>query len=60
MGKLEGKRVVFLVGQEFEDIELWFPLLRLSEEGAEAIIVAVDTGLHTKVDILVKLATCSG
>jgi len=38
--KLEGKRVVFLVGQEFEDIELWYPFLRLSEEGVQVLISA--------------------
>ena len=57
MGKLEGKRVVFLVGQEFEDIELWYPLLRLSEEGVKAIIVAVDTGLHTRPAVKGKYVT---
>jgi len=57
MGKLEGKRVVFLVGQEFEDIELWYSLLRLSEEGVKAIIVAVDTGLHTRPAVKGKYVT---
>jgi protease I len=57
MGKLEGKRVVFLVGQEFEDIELWYSFLRLSEEGAEAVIVAVDTGLHTRPAVKGKYVT---
>ena len=38
--RLEGKRVVLLVANEFEDIELWYPALRLSEEGAEVVICA--------------------
>lgn len=57
MGKIEGKRVMFLVGQEFEDIELWYPLLRLSEEGAKIVIVAVDTGLHTRPAVKGKYVT---
>ena len=57
MGKVEGKRVVFLVGQEFEDIELWYSLLRLSEEGAKAVIVAVDTGLHPRPAVKGKYVT---
>ena len=31
--KLKGKNLVILVAQEFEDIELLYPLVRLSEEG---------------------------
>jgi protease I len=39
MARLEGTTVAIAVAHEFEDIELLYPLLRLSEEGA-AIIVA--------------------
>ena len=35
MGKrLEGKTVAIIVAHEFEDIELLYSILRLSEEGA--------------------------
>ena len=37
--KLKGKKVVFIVANEFEDVELLYPFIRLSEEGAEVIIV---------------------
>ncbi|WP_078548807.1 type 1 glutamine amidotransferase domain-containing protein [Litchfieldia alkalitelluris] len=37
--KLKGKRVIQLVSDEFEDLELWYPVLRLREEGAEVTIV---------------------
>jgi protease I len=47
-GKLSGKRVAIIVAQEFEDIELLFPLLRLSEEGADITVVPVAEGLHTR------------
>ena len=33
MGKLEGKTVAIIAANEFEDVELLYPLLRLSEEG---------------------------
>jgi protease I len=48
MGKIEGKRALFVVAHEFEDIELWYPLLRLSEEGARCFILALKEGLHTR------------
>jgi protease I len=47
-GKLSGKKVAIIVAHEFEDVELLFPLLRLSEEGAEIVVVPVREGLHTR------------
>ena len=47
-GKLTGKQVVIIVAQEFEDVELLYPILRLSEEGAEIVVVAIDEGLHPR------------
>jgi protease I len=32
--RLKGKKVVSLVHHDFEDLELWYPILRLREEGA--------------------------
>jgi protease I len=32
--RLSGKKVVSLVHHDFEDLELWYPILRLKEEGA--------------------------
>ncbi|TWE01228.1 protease I [Neobacillus bataviensis] len=32
--RLQGKKVISLVHHEFEDLELWYPILRLREEGA--------------------------
>lgn len=48
LGKLDGKTVAIIAAQEFEDIELLYPLLRLSEEGAKIIIVPVKSGLHPR------------
>jgi len=38
--KLKGKKICIPVAHEFEDIELLYPLLRLSEEGALIVIAA--------------------
>ncbi|MEM4488526.1 MAG: type 1 glutamine amidotransferase domain-containing protein [Desulfurococcaceae archaeon] len=46
--RLKGKRVAIIVAQEFEDIELLYPFVRLSEEGAEVIIVPVKRGIHPR------------
>jgi protease I len=35
---LQGKRVLAIVDEIYEDLELWYPLLRLQEEGAEVIV----------------------
>ena len=47
-GRLCGKKVAIIVAHEFEDIELLFPVLRLSEVGAEIVIVPVHAGLHPR------------
>jgi protease I len=47
-GQLTGKKVVIIVANEFEDIELLYPMLRLSEEGAEIVVAPVRMGLHPR------------
>jgi protease I len=37
--KLIGKKIVILIENLYEDLEVWFPYYRLIEEGAEVIIV---------------------
>ena len=32
--RLSGRKAVILVSNEFEDLEVFYPMLRLSEEGA--------------------------
>lgn len=41
---LEGKRVLAFVGDIYEDLELWYPKLRLVEAGAELIIAGEEAG----------------
>jgi len=58
---LSGKRVLFFAGPLYEDLELWYPKIRLEEEGAATTIaglgeptyqgkrgypVTVDTSIH--------------
>jgi protease I len=40
---LEGKKVAILCANEFEDIEVFYPLLRLSEEGAGIVLATLPT-----------------
>jgi protease I len=42
--QLEGKRAVILTADEFEDMELFFPLFRLLEEGVEVTVAAPTKG----------------
>ena len=44
----KGKKVAIIVAHEFEDVELLYPIIRLSEEGAEIYVVPVQEGLHTR------------
>ncbi|PFG06216.1 type 1 glutamine amidotransferase domain-containing protein [Bacillus sp. es.034] len=37
--KLVGRKIIQLVSADFEDLELWYPVLRLREEGATVHIV---------------------
>jgi protease I len=36
--QLEGRRILVLVGEDYEDLELWYPKLRLIEAGAEVVV----------------------
>ncbi len=49
--ELTGKRVAVLAENTFEDLELWYPLLRLREAGATTVVVGTGsadtyTGKH--------------
>ncbi len=48
MSRLQNKKIAILVAQEFEDIELLYPILRLSEEGASIYVSAVPMGFHPR------------
>jgi len=38
MKRLEGKRILMFVDDSYEDLELWYPKLRLAEEGARITV----------------------
>lgn len=41
---LTGKRVAVLVEQKYEELEVWYPVLRLREAGAEVVLVGPEAG----------------
>src|SRR5215211_6793574 len=43
MMELQGKRVAILAENNYEDLELWYPLYRLREAGAEVFVVGTGT-----------------
>jgi protease I len=36
--RLQGMKIVVLLGPEFEDLEFWVPVMRLQEEGAKVVV----------------------
>jgi protease I len=46
--KLQGKKICFPVAHEFEDVELLYPLLRLSEEGASIVLATYRASFHAR------------
>ena len=44
MQPLSGKRFLVFVGDIYEDLELWYPKLRLIEAGAEVVVAGPETG----------------
>jgi protease I len=57
--KLKGKRIAILAEDIYEDLELWYPLLRMKEEGAEVKVIGTGSanqytgkhGLPVQVDL---------
>ncbi len=44
MSLLDGKKVLIFVGDIYEDLELWYPKVRLEEEGAKITLAGPDAG----------------
>ncbi len=57
--RLKGKRIAILAEDIYEDLELWYPLLRMKEEGAEVKVIGTGSasqytgkhGLPVQVDL---------
>jgi len=46
--KLKGKRVAILAEDLYQELEVWYPLLRFREEGAEVVVVGSGSAqVHT-------------
>jgi protease I len=43
MGKLSGKKILMFVDDIYEDFELWYPKLRMIEEGAEVVVAGQES-----------------
>ncbi len=41
---LEGRKIAILVADHYQDLEVWYPLLRFREEGAETVAVGEEAG----------------
>ena len=48
MDSIRGKRVAVLVEKLYEDLELWYPVLRLREAGADVKVVGPKAGRPTR------------
>lgn len=43
---LANKRVLMFVGDVYEDLEVWYPKLRLIEAGAQVVLAGLEAGAH--------------
>lgn len=41
---LRGKKIAVLVADQYQELEVWYPLLRFREEGAETVAVGAEAG----------------
>ena len=63
--RLDGRTVVVLLAEGFEDLEFWVPVMRLREEGADVTIAGLQpkapvTGKHglvTEADVAIANAS---
>jgi len=42
--RLHGKKLIVLVEDLYQELEVWYPLLRMREEGADVVVVGTEAG----------------
>ncbi|WP_230593256.1 hypothetical protein [Coxiella burnetii] len=47
---IKNKKIIIYAENEYQELELWYPLLRMKEEGAEVTIVGPKKIKFTKVN----------
>ena len=45
MPSLTGKQILIFVGSDYEDLELWYPKLRVEEAGATTVLAGLEAGV---------------
>jgi protease I len=45
--KLRGKRIAIFIEKMYEDLEFWYPYLRMKEEGADVVIIGPKVDTYT-------------
>ncbi len=45
--KLEGKTIAIYVADIFEDLEFWYPKIRMMEEGAKVVVIGPEKATYT-------------
>ena len=45
--KLKGKKIAIYVADIFEDMEFWYPKIRMIEEGAEVVVIGPEKRTYT-------------
>lgn len=46
MGLLNGKKILFFAEELYEDLKLWYPKIRLTEEGAMTVVAAPELKVY--------------
>jgi protease I len=48
MPELTGRSILVFVGEDYEDLEVWYPVLRLREAGAKVVLAGQKAGVTHK------------